>query len=133
MTHEEVIKKLALNLAMETGTMEDLPVYRKYLQMALVIGIDHFDKRSTEIIAFTHNGAEVGRYKSIHDAGNKLGVSSANIFSCLKKHRNTVSGYMFVEKENIELIKREPEPIKPAEKIPEILKFRDLDYKRITH
>lgn len=111
MIQSDVIKKLALDLALETGTMEDLPIYRKYIQMALVIGIDHFTKDQEEIIALDFKGVEIGRYAGVREAERKLGLVKSSISKVLSGLNYQTGGIRFVRVNEKELIKI-PEKVK---------------------
>ena len=116
MTQNQVINKLALELAFQTGRMEDMKLYKQYLRMALVVGIDHFTVDMEEVIAMDSEGHEVGRYKSVTDAAKKLGVDRSDIVAVLNSRKQMAGGYLFVKVTDKKLIKN---PVKPfAELIP---------------
>lgn len=102
----EVIKKLALELSFETGDLEDIKIYKKYLQRALSIGIEHYTKDMEEIIAMNYEGTEIGRFKSVTDASNKLGITQSAISSVLTKTQHSTGGLLFVKLKDLELVLR---------------------------
>lgn len=105
MTTKQVINKLSLELAFQTGKMEDVAWYKKYIGMALSIGIDHFTKNMEEIVAMDHEGRELGRYNSIIEAGRKLGIRESNIHHVLAGRNPTAGGYKFILAKDQILIK----------------------------
>lgn len=109
MTIREVVNKLALELAFKTGHIEDIKEYKEKLQMALVIGTEHFINTKEEIIAMNHEGYEVGRFKSIADASLKLGIGRSNIHHVLEKRQYQAGGLIFIKEADMELILRKEE------------------------
>jgi hypothetical protein len=105
MTVSEVVNKLALELSFRTGHFEDLKINKEYLNMALMVGIEHFTVDMEEVIAMTKEGAEVGRFKSILDAERKLGVKECNIHQVLAGRNHTAGGYCFIRTKDKILVK----------------------------
>lgn len=106
MTAREVINKLSLELAFHTGNLDDMAFYKQYLQMALVVGAEHFVNTKEEIVAMDHEGREVGRYKSIPEAATKLGLHRALVQAVVNKRRYQTGGLLFIRAKEGELIKR---------------------------
>lgn len=101
MTYEEVTKKLVFEMIQLTGHMEDHDVYSTYINRALVIGSEHFSNKSIEIVAYTKDGVEAGRFKSINDASKKLGIIRSNIYEVVEGKRHSAKGYIFKRVNNI--------------------------------
>lgn len=89
-----------------TGHAEDMGVYRKYIQMALSIGLEHFSKDMEEVYAFNKWGREVGCFKSVRDASKKLGIPAHYISNMLSGRQSTAGGLIFVRSKDVELVKR---------------------------
>ena len=106
MIQSHVINKLALELAFQTGRMEDMKLYKQYLRMALTVGIEHFTVDMEEVIALNAEGREKGRYKSVADAAKKLGIQRQNIVAVLNSRKQTAGGYLFMKATDKELVKR---------------------------
>jgi hypothetical protein len=106
MTIHEVVNKLALEMAFDTGHIEDIKIYKEKLQMAVVIGKDHFFHTTEEIIAMDYEGFERGRFKSVTDASEKLGICRSSIDHVLMKRQHSAGGYLFVREIDQELILR---------------------------
>jgi hypothetical protein len=109
MTIREVVNKLALELAFKTGNIENMRDYKNTIQMAVVIGTEHFTKKMEEVVAMTRDGVERGRFKSVDDAANKLDIPRGNIFQVLERRRATAHGYKFIYVKDLELFKRTEE------------------------
>lgn len=54
--------------------------------------------RSKPIIQKEINGKIIGEYESVMDAVRQVGVNKGNIFECLKGHRKTAGGYVWIYK-----------------------------------
>jgi hypothetical protein len=106
MTQNQVINKLALELAFQTGRMEDMKLYKQYLRMALVVGTDHFLVGMKEIVAMDKEGKELGRFRCIKDVAKKLNLRYDSIEDVLQKRRNSVFGYKFIYAIDMELKER---------------------------
>lgn len=104
MTQGEVINKLSIEMALALGDLDTLQTCRTYIQMALMIGIEHFTKDMEEIIVLTKNGEEVTRLKSVTEGELKLGIRQACISDCLAGRQHTAGGYMFIKAKDKELI-----------------------------
>jgi hypothetical protein len=75
----DVLNKLTYEMIIRTGHFEDSEIYREYLRMALVIGMEHFRPDMEEIVALNEFGVEVGRFKSVSDASKKLNIKRQSI------------------------------------------------------
>jgi hypothetical protein len=104
MTHNEVINKLSMEMALALGDLDTLQTCRVYIQMALTIGINHFTKNMEEIIALDSEGREVGRYRSIMEIEKALGVKESNVHHVLAGRNHTAGGYIFIRSKDKELI-----------------------------
>ena len=98
MTFEDVIDQLASEMFRKTGHDRDIPVYREYIQIALVVGADYFSKDKSEIVAFDEAGNEVGRFIIVNKASRELKVNRQNIDQVLKGNRFHAGGYTFIRK-----------------------------------
>lgn len=106
MTTEDVIKKLALEIAIETGHYEWIQLYQRKIGMALTIGLENDDLKQEVITALTKEGEEVGSYISREEASRSLGVNSSSITNVLNSRRMTAGGYLFVKKTILKLKKK---------------------------
>ena len=115
MTQSEVIDKLSIEChsLVEQFPDDKYAIIRKYIQMALVVGLEHFSTEMKEIVVLDYNGVERGRFKSIQDAANKLGIHSTSITAVVNGRQHTAGGYMFMKKSNYELLRRPSEKINP--------------------
>lgn len=104
MTVSEVVNKLTMEQALALGDLDTLPTCRRYIQMALSIGIDHFTRDSDEIIAMNYSGEEVSRFKSIREAEAKLGIDRRNIGHVLKGTAHSAGGLLFIRAKDKELV-----------------------------
>jgi hypothetical protein len=107
MTVDEVVKKLAIELVLETGHTEDFSNYRKIIKRAVVIGTEHFTVKMEEVVAMNREGVEIGRYKSADEAAKKLDIPRGNVFQVLERLRPTAHGLKFIYVRDLELVKRE--------------------------
>jgi hypothetical protein len=82
---------------------------KTYIQMALAVGVEHYTVRMEEIVALDKNGIEAGRFKSLSDAHNKLGIDEGSISSVMDGNRQTAGGLKWMRVKDYELIEREPE------------------------
>ena len=106
MTINEVVRKLSIEMVLITGHAEDMSIYRKYLNMALVVGTEHFSKDMIEIIAMNYIGKEVGHFKSIRQASIILGIDRRNIYHVLEGKCHSAGGLIFVKSKDKILIER---------------------------
>jgi hypothetical protein len=93
-----------MEMALALGELDHLQTCRRYIQMALSIGIEHFTKDMEEIIVMTTNGTEVGRCKSIQEAADQLGLRAENISAVVNGRQYTTGGLMFMKNRDKELI-----------------------------
>jgi len=105
MTVSEVVNKLAMEQALALGDLDSLPTCRRYIQMALSIGIEHFAKHMDEIIVMTRSGEEVGRYKSVSDCAVQIGIPKSYISAVLNGRRHSAGGFIFMKSKDKELVK----------------------------
>jgi hypothetical protein len=104
MTQNEVINKLSMEMAMELEDFFALKICRKYIQMALSIGLEHFRTDMVEIIQMDRLGEEIERYKSATEASQKTGISLGDICSVLTGNRHSAGGFLFIRSKDKELI-----------------------------
>jgi hypothetical protein len=125
MTIREVVSKLALELAFKTGRIEDIKAFKEYLTMAVVVGTEHFVNTKEEIIAMDHEGMERGRFKSVVEASEKLGIARNGIEHVLMKRQHQAGGLMFVRSIDLELVIKNEDENKPV--LSKISKYKILD------
>jgi hypothetical protein len=104
MTQNEVINKLSMEMALALGDLDTLQTCKIYIQMALSIGIEHFTRDMDEVIAYTTNGTEIGRFKSVQDAADKIGLRAELITAVLNGRQCTTGGMMFMKTKDKYLI-----------------------------
>lgn len=104
MTVSEVIDKLSMEQAIALGELDHLATCRRYISMALSIGIEHFTSEMEEIIVMTTNGTEIGRYKSIQETADQIGLRAENISAVVNGRQYTTGGLMFMKNRDKELI-----------------------------
>jgi hypothetical protein len=109
MTTSEVINKLSMELAFMTGDLEDIKHYKKYIRMALAVGIEHFTKDMEEIIVMTRAGVEVGRFKSVTEASKRTGIRQCDVSNVLTGVQHSAGGFLFMKEKNKILVKAENE------------------------
>ena len=115
MLQSDVIQKLTVEC--HTLVIHDpdnaFVTIRKYIQMALVVGLEHFSTNMDEVVVLDHNGVEQGIYKSTQEASEKLGVYRKNITAVLGGRRPTAGGYKFIKRKDYKLLRRSSEKINP--------------------
>ena len=74
--------------------------------MALSIGIEHYTVDMEEIVALYRDGVEAGRFKSVKDASDKMGVTYQNITAVLNGRQHTAGGLLFIRTKDYELVDR---------------------------
>ena len=104
MTQSEVINRMSMEMALALGDLDTLQTCRTYIQMALMIGIEHFTKDMEEIIVLNKEGEEITRLKSVTEGEAKLGIKQSYISACLMGLQHTAGGYMFIKTKDKELI-----------------------------
>jgi hypothetical protein len=104
MTQGYVINKLSMEMALALGDLDTLETCRKYIQMALSIGTEHFTKDMEEIIVMNYKGEEIDRLKSIGDAERKLGISQSQVSDVLRGKQFSAGGLRFMKVRDKELI-----------------------------
>jgi hypothetical protein len=101
MTRDKVITSLSSELATLIKQGADIDTACKlYIQMALVVGTDHFYFDQEEVIAYDRLGNEVGRYKSTNDASEKLCVNRRDLHRVIEGKRHSCGGYIFKKVED---------------------------------
>ena len=83
MLQSEVINKLSRECCIAMGTFDYFKTVKIYIQMALAVGVDHFSKEMEEVVALDMNGVEAGRFKSVQEAADKLGIKQSGIMNNL--------------------------------------------------
>jgi hypothetical protein len=104
MTHNEVITKLSIEMAMELGDFNHIYICRKFIQRALAIGVEHFEKDQEEVIQMDRFGTEIGRFKGVIDASKKTGIRQSDISAVLTGAQHTTCGFIFMKSRDKELI-----------------------------
>lgn len=105
MTVNEVVEKLSMEMAVALGELDHLPTCRRYIRMALAVGIEHFTKDSEEIVVMNYSGDELYRFKSTREAEAKLGINRRNIGHVLSGAAHSAGGFIFMKAKDKELIK----------------------------
>ncbi len=95
MTVSEVVNKLAMEQALALGDLDTLPTCRRYIQMALTIGRDHFNDQMNEIIVYDLDGNEIYRFKGIREAGRQLNIDTSHIRRVIRGDRHSHLGFIF--------------------------------------
>lgn len=109
MLQSEVINKLSRECCLALGDFDHYKTIRTYIQMALSIGVEHYTKDMTEVIAFWKDGIEAGRFKSVEEASKKLGIRQSDISSVLTGVQHSAGGLMFMKSKDYDLIPKEKE------------------------
>lgn len=107
MTQGEVIQKLTRECCFALGDFNHFQTVQTYIQMALAIGVEHYTKDMEEIVALYQDGVEAGRFKSVTDAADKLGIQQHYISDVLSGKQHTTGGLMFMKTKDYELVKRD--------------------------
>jgi len=106
MLQSEVITKLSRECCLALGDFSHFETVRIYIQMALSIGIEHYTKDMEEVVAIYKEGAEAGRFKSISDAADKLGIHQHDISAVLIGRQQTAGGLKFMKVKDYDLVPR---------------------------
>lgn len=108
MLQSEVIQKLAVECHALVSQYPDqqFSIIRKYIQMGLCVGLEHFTQDMEEIVALDLQGVERGVYKSTQDASNKLGICRQNITAVVNGRKHSVGGYIFMKRKDYQLLRR---------------------------
>ena len=104
MTLSEVINKLSMEQAIALGDLDTLQTCRIYIQMALMVGVEHFTKDMEEIVVMNKQGEEVARFKSVSECEAKLGIPQNQISSALNGYQHSAGGFLFMKLKDKELI-----------------------------
>jgi hypothetical protein len=107
MTQGEVINKLSVEMAVKLEDFDKLNICRKYIQMALAVGVEHFTKDMEEIIQMDRFGVEIARFKGITDASIKIGMRQGDISAVLTGQQHTAGGFIFMKSKDKELVPRQ--------------------------
>jgi ribosomal 30S subunit maturation factor RimM len=100
MTQSEVINKLSRECCLALGDFYYFDIVKRYIQMALSIGMEHYSKEMEEIVVLSKDGVELGRFKSVTETAEKLGLNYQNISAVLNGRQQTCGGMVFI-KQNI--------------------------------
>jgi len=106
MLQSEVINKLSHECCLAMGDFSYFKTIQIYIQMALSIGVEHYTKEMEEIVVTTHDGTEIGRYKSIVETSKQLGIFQEGISAVLNGRQQTAGGYKFMKAKDYDLIPR---------------------------
>ena len=109
MLQSEVINKLSHECCLAMGSFDYFKTIRIYIQMALAVGVEHYNIRMEEIVAMDKNGAEAGRFRSLSEAHAKLGIDEGSISSVMDGHRQTAGGLKWMKVKDYELVPRKQE------------------------
>jgi len=107
MIQSEVIHKLSRECCLALGDFDHFDTVRSYIQMALSIGIEHYSKTMEEVVALYKDGTEAGRFKSVTEASEKLGIYQSSITNVLSGRCHLAGGLMWMKTKDYELIERE--------------------------
>lgn len=102
----EVIDKLSLECCQTISHFDDYGTIRKYIQRAIVVGIEHFNPEMEEIIVTNQFGIEQHRFKSVKDTVDKLNLDRSSVLSVISGRRNMVKGLSFIRRDNLKEKKR---------------------------
>lgn len=108
---EKVVAGLSDDLAEALGfdKQEFTPreIIRRYIQRALVIGIDHYRPEMEEIVALNSFGHEIERFKSVMEAERKTGINHRTIQNVMSGHQHSAGGMIFIKAKNqhLEILK----------------------------
>lgn len=97
MTRNKVINKLTLELVLLTGDTENMATIRRYIGMALDVGINHFTKDMEEVVVLDIFGHELDRFKGVTDAADKMGIKQSYISAVLTGQQHTAGGFRFMK------------------------------------
>ena len=97
MTQAVVIQRLTAELLPQlTGdVIHDEPIVRRYMTMALDIGVNHFTPDMEEIMMISRDGVEIARFKGVTDASVKSGIRQGCISSVLSGIQHSAGGFLF--------------------------------------
>lgn len=90
----------------QTSDNSHMCTVRRYIEMAVDIGTNHFTKDMEEIIALDNWGNETDRYKSVTEAAENLGIPQHYISAVLAGTQNTTGGYRFIKAKDQELLRK---------------------------
>ena len=109
MLQSEVINKLSRECCLAMGDFDYFKTVRIYIQMALAVGVEHYRVDMDEVVAMDMEGREAGRFKSIQEASDKLGILQSGIMNNLAGRSAWAGGLKWMKVKDYELIEREPE------------------------
>ena len=107
MIQSEVINKLTRECCLALGDFDHFNTVRTYIQMALSIGIEHYSREMEEVVVLARDGIEMGRFKSIVETAEKLGLAQENISAVINGRQQTCGGMMFIKARYYDLQPRE--------------------------
>ena len=91
------------------GSFDHFKTVRIYIQMALAVGVEHYMVSMDEVVALDMNGVEAGRFKSIQEAADKMGIKQSGIMNNLAGRSAWAGGLKWMKVKDYELIERDPE------------------------
>lgn len=109
MLQAEVINKLSRECCLAMGSFDNFKTIKIYIQMALAVGVEHYMVSMEEVVALDMNGKEAGRFKSIQEASDKMGIHQSGIVNNLSGRSAWASGLKWMKVKDYELVRREPE------------------------
>jgi len=109
MLQSEVINKLSRECCLAMGDFSYFKTVKIYIQMALAVGVDHYNKEMEEVVAMDQWGVEAGRFKSTQEASDKLGVHRTCIVDCMAGRIQWAGGLKWMKVKDYELVPRESE------------------------
>jgi hypothetical protein len=68
-----------------------------------------------EVVAMYMDGVEAGRFKSVTEAAEKLGIRQSDISAVLRGVQHSAGGLMFMRTKDYELIERNKERLEPVQ------------------
>lgn len=104
MTRSKIINSLTLELVSLTGDTEHMSTIRRYIEMALDVGINHFTKEMEEIVMVDGFGHEIDRFRCLSEAENKTGIDRRHISLVLLGQRHTAGDCRFIKAKDMVLI-----------------------------
>jgi hypothetical protein len=109
MLQSEVINKLSHECCLAMGSFDYFRTVRIYIQMALAVGVEHYRIDMDEVVALDMEGVEAGRFKSIQEAADKIGIIQSAIVNNLSGRSASAGGLKWMKVKDYELVPREPE------------------------
>lgn len=91
---------LAEALGFDNNEVTPREIIRRYIQRALVVGIDHYRPEMEEIVAMNLSGFELGRYRSVMEAERKTGIHHRSIQNVMAGNQHSAGGMIFIKAKN---------------------------------